>query len=77
MEKEKEWVSERGRVKWRRGTVLKVTLRVDTEQETMFDVAVSRKLNPLKTAIEGPTHYAKIYEFLSCGSKDNTKTFSE
>lgn len=56
-------MSERGRVKWRRGTVLKVTLRVDTEQETMFDVAVSRKLNPLKTAIEGPTHYAKIMNF--------------
>jgi len=37
-------------VKWWRGLVFKVTLRVDTEQEMTFDVvAVSRKLNPLKT----------------------------
>lgn len=50
-------------MKWRRGTALKVTLHVDTEQEMMFDVVVSRKLNPLKTAIEGPIHYAKIVNF--------------
>lgn len=39
------------------GNALKVTFRVDTEQEMTFHVgAVSRKLNPLKTAptdIEG------------------------
>lgn len=56
-------MSERGRVKWRRGTALKVTLRLDTEQEMMFDVAVSRKLKPLKAAIGGPTRYSKIMNF--------------
>lgn len=43
--------------------MLKVTLRVDTEQEMMVDVAVSRKLNPLITAIKGPTHFTKIIFF--------------